>query len=307
MPPASEAGQPAGSPIEPSEPSTPQSGAGVQPGQESTSVVAPSQSETPGQSALEPTPAVAPSTQTPADQAVIDNDKQTLTAPEPTPQPGPTPPPSDFDVQQSQSAIQSPPLNPGSQSVQPEPTPQPGPTPQPAGLAPTETQTAQEEPEQPFADQVKSSLSSFEGGNPDAKGKAYLTAGGGSRTVDDQVRILVNPRYAGDYPVQERFKTQFKVKSLPSYDNLTDDQRTWLENEVSRQAGKSPGFAHVGGYAQDISVKNLSVDERKALSEKLNQDGFSVLNETYDKNGKSKFKVKTKDATVFHVYKDDEQ
>jgi hypothetical protein len=117
MPPASEAGQAAGSPIEPSEPSTSQSGAGVQPGQE-------------------PTPVVAPAAQTPADQAVIDNDKQISTAPEPTPQPGPTPSPSDFDVQQNQSTAQSPPLNPGTLAVQPEPTPQPGPAPQPTGPNP---------------------------------------------------------------------------------------------------------------------------------------------------------------------------
>jgi hypothetical protein len=105
MPPPSESGQALGSSTEAST-----SDYGAEPGQE-------------------PAQAVAPTAQTPADQAVVEGDKPPLTAPEAMPQAGPTPSPSDSNVQQSQATAQSPPLNPGTQPTQPEPVSHPGPTP----------------------------------------------------------------------------------------------------------------------------------------------------------------------------------
>jgi hypothetical protein len=156
------------------------------------------------------------------------------------------------------------------------------------------------------ADHAQQAISEFVAENPDIKDNPpQLTAGGGNRTVDEQEQIILNPKFAGQYPTQERFKKQFNLDSLPAYDSLTDEQKQWLDSAVNSQAGKSPGFAHVGGYAQDVSVKNLTLDQKSALLSKLAQGGYGVLNETYadPTTGKAKFNVDINDATVFHVYK----
>jgi hypothetical protein len=69
-----------------------------------------------------------------------------------------------------------------------------------------------------------------------------------------------------------------------------------------KQAGKPNGFAHVGGKAQDVSLRNLGADERKKLREALENAGYGVLNE-YVTSSASDYGVDINDATVFHVFK----
>jgi hypothetical protein len=146
---------------------------------------------------------------------------------------------------------------------------------------------------------TKAALDSFEKDNPKLVGKAYLTSG--DRSVDDQIDIILDPKREDNYlNCKERFKSKYKLKTLPARGDLTKEQLEWWQNEVKAQAGKSPGFPHVGGFAQDISVKNLSNDERIKLKKKLEDSSMSVLMEKVT-GDTSQYGVSSDSATVFHV------
>ena len=69
-----------------------------------------------------------------------------------------------------------------------------------------------------------------------------------------------------------------------------------------KQAGKSPGFPHVGGKAQDVSVKNLTLlEDKKKLKTKL-ETKFRILLEKVT-GATSQYGVTISIANVFHVYK----
>jgi hypothetical protein len=152
------------------------------------------------------------------------------------------------------------------------------------------------------AQHAEDAIAAFVAENPGAKDAAYLPPGGGNRTVAEQEAIILDPRNAANYPnIKASLEKQFNLDSVPAYASLTADQKTWLDSAVNAQAGKPGGFAHVGGNAQDVSVKSLTVDQKNALLTKLTQGGYGVLNENYADN-KSTYGVKIEDANVFHVY-----
>ncbi|HEX4507110.1 MAG TPA: hypothetical protein VH722_15375, partial [Alphaproteobacteria bacterium] len=129
-----------------------------------------------------------------------------------------------------------------------------------------------------IADDVKSALAEFETENPTLAGKAYLTSG--SRSVEEQIEIILDPKRADNYlHIKERFKSIYKLTSLPVRADLTEPQLSWWEDEVKKQAGQSPGFPHVGGYAQDVSVKNLDTDGKEKLKKKFESKKISILME----------------------------
>jgi hypothetical protein len=151
-------------------------------------------------------------------------------------------------------------------------------------------------------DDAKAALDSFEKENPTLVGKAYLTSG--DRTVDEQIEIILDPKREDNYlNCKERFKSKFKLKTLPERGALTAEQLTWWQAEVKAQAGKSPGFPHVGGYAQDISVKNLTNDQKIKLKKKLEDNKLSILMEKVT-GDTSQYGVSSENATVFHVTAD---
>lgn len=150
-----------------------------------------------------------------------------------------------------------------------------------------------------IADDVKAALDEFEKENPKLVGKAYLTSG--DRTVDEQIDIVFDPKREDNYiNIKQRFKSKYKLDKLPARGVLTEEQSKWWQTEVKAQAGKSPGFPHVGGLAQDVSVKNLSKDERSKLHKKIESKKLSILMEKVT-GTESQYGVSIDDATVFHV------
>lgn len=148
---------------------------------------------------------------------------------------------------------------------------------------------------------VKAALTTFETNNPTYKGKAYLTSG--SRTWQEQLEIIIDPKRASNYlNIKSRFKTKFKIATIPTSVNMTTAQKTWWQTEIGKQAGKSPGFPHVGGKAQDVSVKNVNLTGKGLLKTTLETAGLSILMEKVT-GTTSKYNVTIDKANVFHVYK----
>jgi hypothetical protein len=150
--------------------------------------------------------------------------------------------------------------------------------------------------------QVVSLIKQFQKENPKA-GKVEPSRGGGERSALEQLEIILQPKRKKNYlNIKKRFLEKFSLRELPEYKALTPDQTKWWISEINKQAGKPNGFAHVGGKAQDVSLKNLNDEEREKLRKTLEQGGFGVLNE-YVTETDSDYKVSAKKATVYHVYK----
>lgn len=129
---------------------------------------------------------------------------------------------------------------------------------------------------------------------PDAK-KARITDA--DRTWQEQLDwIIARPK---SYPnIVKRFLTQYKLKTLPAKQkDLSPEQLTWWETEIMKQAGKSPGFPHVGGKAIDVGVGSLPLDLKVKLYEMLTKE-FKVLKE----KGSDYQVTDPKQASCFHCY-----
>jgi hypothetical protein len=151
--------------------------------------------------------------------------------------------------------------------------------------------------------QVAAVVKAFQKENPKA-GRVALT--GADRSIETELDFILDPSRKGQYPViLKAFTSKFKLKELPSKKEMTPEQRKWCEKFIKDEAGKPPPnghYAHVGGRAQDVSVKNLKTDERKKLRDALKQAGFDVTNEKISSK-KSTYYVDIDSATVFHVVK----
>lgn len=149
---------------------------------------------------------------------------------------------------------------------------------------------------------VKALIADFEKENPAYKGKAYLSKGGGSRSWENQLDIILQPKRKKNYPnIKGRFLKGFELKELPAKrSDLEDDQLAWWKTEIMAQAGKPDGFAHVGGKAQDVSVKGLDKDGRLKLKEKLETKLNILMEKVTDTD--SEYGVSIDAATVFHCY-----
>ena len=151
--------------------------------------------------------------------------------------------------------------------------------------------------------QVATVVAAFQKENPKA-GKVELT--GADRTVEEELDFILDPGRKGQYPViLKAFTSKFKVKELPSKKEMTPEQKKWCEKYIKDEAGKPPPnghYAHVGGRAQDVSVKTLKKDDRQKLRDMLEKAGFEVTNEAIS-NKKSTYYVTIDAATVFHVWK----
>ena len=149
--------------------------------------------------------------------------------------------------------------------------------------------------------EVRKFIAEFEEKYPALKGKVYLTSG--NRTWQEQLDIILASNQQANYPnIKRDFKTTFGYEKLPAArTELNDVELQWWEREIMLQAGLSPGFPHVGGRAQDISVKNLSLAERKQLKAEL-EPYFGILLEQIS-GSKSIYGVDVKEANLFHLYR----
>ncbi len=149
---------------------------------------------------------------------------------------------------------------------------------------------------------VDAAIATFETENPKLKGKAYPTSG--NRTWQDQLDIILQPKRAKNYKnIKARFLAKFKLKELPKKrGDLDKDQLAWWKKAIMAQAGKSPGFPHVGGKAQDVSVKNLGNDDKKKLAAIMKKAGIKILFEQVS-GSTSNYGVPITKANVFHCYK----
>ena len=130
-----------------------------------------------------------------------------------------------------------------------------------------------------IAGDVKKAVETFEENNPKLKGKLRLTSG--SRSWEDQLDIILQPKRAKNYlPIKKRYLKKFDKKELPAKrSDLAKDELAWWKTEIMKQAGKSPGFPHVGGKAQDVSVKALKTDEKTSFKAVLEKAGIKILME----------------------------
>lgn len=149
---------------------------------------------------------------------------------------------------------------------------------------------------------VKAVVEAFEAEDPTRKGKACLTSG--DRTWEDQLDIILQPKRDRNYlNIKTRFLKAFRLDRLPdSRKALPADQLKWWKDEILKQAGKSPGFPHVGGKAQDVSVKALSTEEKKTLIALMKKKGIGVLMEKVT-GATSEYGVAIGSANVFHCYR----
>ncbi|MCF6174322.1 MAG: hypothetical protein L3J71_01005 [Victivallaceae bacterium] len=149
--------------------------------------------------------------------------------------------------------------------------------------------------------EVRKLINRFEEKYPELKGKAYLTSS--NRTWQEQLDIILGPDQQANYPnIKRDFKTAFGYEKLPdTRTELNSTELQWWEREIMLQAGMSPGFPHVGGRAQDVSVKNLTLAERKRLKVEL-APYFGILLEKIS-GTKSVYGVDVTEANLFHLYK----
>jgi hypothetical protein len=151
-----------------------------------------------------------------------------------------------------------------------------------------------------IASDVKTLVAEFEKDNPDYKAKAYLTSG--DRSWEEQLDIILDPKRKNNYlNIKKSFLKEFGLKELPDdRSDLDKDQLAWWKKAILAQAGKPDGFAHVGGKAQDVSIKNLDKDGRAKLKEKLETKVNILMEKVTDTD--SVYGVSIDAATVFHCY-----
>jgi hypothetical protein len=143
---------------------------------------------------------------------------------------------------------------------------------------------------------AQSALSEFERLYPEYAKKVFLTGGNGERTWQQQMEFILS-RPNGYPNISSRFTQKFGV-SLPAPSSaMTSEMLQWWEREIMAQAGNPRGFAHIGGKAQDIWVKNLDNRGKQLLEGIIKQKGLSVMYET-----PPDYYVPLDSATVFHCY-----
>ena len=147
---------------------------------------------------------------------------------------------------------------------------------------------------------VQKIVDDFIKAHPELKKKVYLTSG--DRTWEEQLDIILDPKRRLNYlNIKAAYRRKFKTLQTPkSRAALSAAELKWWEKEIMKQAGRSPGFPHVGGKAQDVSVKLLSKELKKELKAKF-QKKYGVLMERVTAT-KSFYGVSLKAANVFHVY-----
>jgi hypothetical protein len=146
---------------------------------------------------------------------------------------------------------------------------------------------------------VGDAIEAFEKANPKLKGKARIT--GMDRTWEKQlVFCLERPKnYRESTANFEKAFPEVKDEWPDEPSELTAEQRSWWKNNIMKQAGKSPGFAHVGGKAVDVWVGDINNEGKQLLKDELVALKVSVLME-YIRGKQSEYGVSLNRANVFH-------
>jgi hypothetical protein len=145
---------------------------------------------------------------------------------------------------------------------------------------------------------VKTVVAAFKKENPSA---AEVVFTGSDRSAEKELAFVCER--PAQYPViGKAFKGKFQA-DIPGEKQMKPDQRKWCLCFINDLAGKAGAYAHVGGKAQDLRVKDLSLEERKKLDAKLRKAGFKILYELIA-GSKSNYHAKMENTTHFHVYVD---
>ena len=133
---------------------------------------------------------------------------------------------------------------------------------------------------------VDSLLAQFGREYPEYAGKAYTTSE--DRTWQEQMQIILDR--PGSYKnIQGRFTEKYGLTFPVKRSDLTSDMLNWWEREIMAQAGVAGGFAHVGGKAVDVSVKNVNSQGTQLLANFLQKNGLTVLYEAGTRYERSYF------------------
>jgi hypothetical protein len=145
---------------------------------------------------------------------------------------------------------------------------------------------------------VRPVVAAFKKENPSAKDVVFT---GSDRSADDELGLICER--PTQYPViGKAFRGKFKAE-IPSAKTMEADQKKWCLCFINGLAGKAGAYAHVGGKAQDLRVKDLTIEERRKLDGKLKKAGFKILYETIA-GSKSNYHATIENTTHFHVYVD---
>lgn len=95
-------------------------------------------------------------------------------------------------------------------------------------------------------------VTAFIAAAPTRSGRVYLTAG--NRTWQEQLNFILE-RNNAYLNIKQRFRQHFRIPAIPPMSRMTAAMMQWWQTNIMAQAGRTPGFPHVGGRAQDISVR----------------------------------------------------
>jgi hypothetical protein len=145
---------------------------------------------------------------------------------------------------------------------------------------------------------VRSAIANFEQ-YAESKYRGKVTLTGGDRTWEEQMKFcLERPT---QYPSAQEFSRKFGVNLPATPNKMTSEMRAWWKDKIMSQAGRSPGFPHVGGKAQDVWIANLDDTGKASLKKILENNGLGVLTE-YVSGQDSQYRVPLTQANVFHCY-----
>ena len=125
-----------------------------------------------------------------------------------------------------------------------------------------------------------------------------------NRTWQQQLEIILNPRFSGSYTnIKREFLSYSGLSSLPPYSQVFAnlDWMNWWERGIMAQAGKPNGFPHVGGRAVDVSVRSLNSQQKADFAQILRNKGVEVIYEYFGCSN-SEFHVSIERANLFHCY-----
>lgn len=148
-------------------------------------------------------------------------------------------------------------------------------------------------------------LSQFETAYQNYKDKAYLTDANGYRTTGDgsrtwQQQMVIILERPTSYPnISKRFESKFKIQLPAKPRDMTSEMLSWWEKEIMAQAGIPTGFAHVGGKAQDVSVKYLDLNGKKLLADYIKNVGLGII---YEISNPPEYFVTIERADLFHCH-----
>ncbi|MDR1802365.1 MAG: hypothetical protein LBQ94_02050 [Treponema sp.] len=139
-----------------------------------------------------------------------------------------------------------------------------------------------------ISSKVDAALAQFAKEYPEYAGKAYPTIN--NRTWEEQMQIILDrgPSPNAYERISREFTNRFGI-SLPTSQSMTSEMKAWWKREIEAQAGLPNGFAHIGGFAVDVSVRNLNSQGTQLLAGILQRNGLRILFEQGNKYEKEYF------------------